>query len=162
MDIFNVGCENACGFVRAGLGYQCLEGSACGLYVHPDEPAYKVIHAYYTQLEPRQAVSGTGNWYRTWVHIYDGAENTLVAVPGDYVHIADGVCFKFKSDTAHRFRGDPADMPLLHPASDLELVYLARKELTYRTPDEQMEYLGLSRERYRAAHFTLTAQTLCS
>lgn len=45
----DIGCTHdpgECGFIAAGLGYQCLEGSACRRYVHPGEPHFDEIRDY--------------------------------------------------------------------------------------------------------------------
>lgn len=46
-----VKCEKDCGFVAAGIGWQCREGSACGRYVHPSDPEYLPITRYYRATE---------------------------------------------------------------------------------------------------------------
>jgi hypothetical protein len=40
------GAEGACGFVEAGVGYQCKEGDACQKYVHPGDPGFAELRAH--------------------------------------------------------------------------------------------------------------------
>jgi hypothetical protein len=45
-----VGCESgdaACGFVRAGVGWQCKENDACGRFVAPGEKGHAFIENYH-------------------------------------------------------------------------------------------------------------------
>jgi len=50
-----VGCGGECGFVRAGVGWQCLEGEACGRYVHTDDPGFAEITAHYKGATEEEA-----------------------------------------------------------------------------------------------------------
>lgn len=44
----DIGCDGLeCGFVRAGVGWQCREGEACGRYIHPGDEHYDEVAAYY-------------------------------------------------------------------------------------------------------------------
>lgn len=43
----DIGCKGECGFVVAGVGLQCQEGSACGRYLHPGDEHYAEVAAYY-------------------------------------------------------------------------------------------------------------------
>jgi hypothetical protein len=42
-----VGCDEGCGFTRAGIGWQCREGTACGRYLHPGDAGFAEVDAYY-------------------------------------------------------------------------------------------------------------------
>lgn len=45
----DIGCKcdpPECGFISAGLGYQCLEGRACGRYIHPGDPHFEELRDY--------------------------------------------------------------------------------------------------------------------
>lgn len=43
----DIGCDGECGFIRAGIGWQCREGAACGRYIHPGDEHYDEVAAYY-------------------------------------------------------------------------------------------------------------------
>jgi hypothetical protein len=40
-----------CGMVRAGIGYQCKEGDACGAYYHPGDEHFDEIDKFMRALE---------------------------------------------------------------------------------------------------------------
>jgi hypothetical protein len=43
-------CEGECGFERRGVGFQCVEGRACGRYVHPGDPGFDDLARYYAEV----------------------------------------------------------------------------------------------------------------
>lgn len=43
----DIECDGECGFIRAGIGWQCREGQACSYYVHPGDEDYEAVTAYY-------------------------------------------------------------------------------------------------------------------
>lgn len=45
-----LGCDRECGFVPAGVGFQCKEGDGCGRYVHPDDPGFQELKAYHEYM----------------------------------------------------------------------------------------------------------------
>jgi hypothetical protein len=46
-----IGCSNphpdGCGFKKRGCGWQCVEGAACGYYLHPGDQGFDVIQCWY-------------------------------------------------------------------------------------------------------------------
>jgi hypothetical protein len=52
----DIGCKHqhdgsdGCGFVEAGVGFQCLEGEACGRYIGPREPRFDAIKRYHMAM----------------------------------------------------------------------------------------------------------------
>lgn len=53
-----IGCTHDCGFERRGIGWQCVDGTACGRYVHPGDAHYDALDLYHakasTQAPPAQ------------------------------------------------------------------------------------------------------------
>jgi hypothetical protein len=47
-------CKGDCGFVRAGVGFQCREAQACGKYVDPNDPGYEDLRSYYAIIHARK------------------------------------------------------------------------------------------------------------
>lgn len=47
LPVWTYDCKGDCGFARRGFGFQCVEGQACGRYVHPGDPGYDDLRTYY-------------------------------------------------------------------------------------------------------------------
>lgn len=46
----DIGCAGECGFVVAGLGYECRDGTACGRYIHPGDKHFAGVDAYHKAM----------------------------------------------------------------------------------------------------------------
>jgi len=46
-----IGCKGECGFTRAGLGWKCTEGTACGWFIGPGDEHFEELGAYYRSVE---------------------------------------------------------------------------------------------------------------
>ena len=42
----DIGCRSECGFITRGSGLQCLEGSACGRYLHPGDKGHAPVSGF--------------------------------------------------------------------------------------------------------------------
>lgn len=53
-----IGCWGECGFTKAGLGWQCTEGTGCGRLVGPGDSGHAELTEYYRRAnEAAQTVS---------------------------------------------------------------------------------------------------------
>lgn len=51
-----VGCSGECGFAPRGIGWQCVDGAACGQYLHPGDPGFAEVNDYYRPRGERRVM----------------------------------------------------------------------------------------------------------
>lgn len=48
-----IDCRGNCGFEKRGIGYQCVDGTACNKYIHPGDEFFDQIDMYYTYAKSK-------------------------------------------------------------------------------------------------------------